>query len=168
MSYLSASKLTFSPKWADMSDDEQLAEQVAALDIVAKYGGEIKAQYVLWSDNCLLSVIDYPEEISALKAELAIQRRGAFVLQQQRALPLEDIMSWQDEVRTVTGSNRQSRGWLEASGRSSQLTCGRPDDGDRSPPRGDRPASPRCHTCSMGRGRGILRSVFSKTIAITC
>ena len=103
MSYLSASKLTFSPKWADMSDDEQLAEQVAALDVVAKYGGEIKAQYVLWSDNCLLSVIDYPEEISALKAELAIQRRGAFVLQQQRALPLEDIMSWQDEVRTVAG-----------------------------------------------------------------
>ena len=49
MSYLSASKLTFSPKWADMSDDEQLAEQVAALDIVAKYGGDIKAQYVLWS-----------------------------------------------------------------------------------------------------------------------
>jgi uncharacterized protein with GYD domain len=103
MSYLSASKLTFSPKWADMNEDERLAEQVAALDIVSKYGGEIKAQYVLWSDNCLFSVIDYADETSALKSELAIGRRGAFVLQQQRALPLEDVIAWQDEARTVAG-----------------------------------------------------------------
>lgn len=103
MSYLSASKLTFTPKWADMSDEEQLAEQVAALDIVSKFGGEIKAQYILWSDNCLLTVVEYPDETSAFKTELAISRRGAFVLQGQRALPLEDVMSWQDEVRTVAG-----------------------------------------------------------------
>ena len=103
MRYLSASKLTFSAKWADMSDDEQLAEQVAAYEIVNKYGGEIKAQYVLWSDNCLLSITDYPDETSAFKAELAIGRRGAFLLQGQRAVPLEDVMSWQDEVRTIAG-----------------------------------------------------------------
>jgi len=103
MSYLSASKLTFSPKWGEMSDDEQTAEQVAAYEIVAKYGGEFKAQYVLWTDNCLLSVVDYPDEQSAFKSELAIGRRGAFVLQAQRALPLEDVLGWQDEVRTVAG-----------------------------------------------------------------
>jgi uncharacterized protein with GYD domain len=103
MSYLSASKLTFSPKWDEMSDDEQTAEQVAAYEIVAKYGGEFKAQYVLWTDNCLLSVVDYPDEQSAFKSELAIARRGAFVLQAQRALPLEDVLGWQDEVRTVAG-----------------------------------------------------------------
>jgi uncharacterized protein with GYD domain len=103
MSYLSASKLTFSQKWEDMNEDERLAEQVAALDIVSKYGGEIKAQYVLWTDGCLLSVIDYADETSALKAEMAISRRGAFVLQQQRALPLEDVMAWEDEARTVAG-----------------------------------------------------------------
>ena len=103
MSYLSASKLTFSPKWADMSDDEQTAEQVAAYDIVSKYGGDIKAQYVLMTDTCLFSVIDYPDETSAFKSELAIGRRGAFVLQNQRALPLEDILGWQDEARTVAG-----------------------------------------------------------------
>ena len=103
MGHLSASKLTFTPKWADMTDDEQLAEQVAALDIVSKFGGEIKAQYVLWSDNCLLSIVEYPDEISAYKSELAIARRGAFELQAQRAIPLEDVMSWQDEVRAVAG-----------------------------------------------------------------
>lgn len=103
MTYVSASKLTFTPKWADMSEDERMAEQVAALDIVSKYGGEMKAQYVLWTDNCLLSIVDYPDETSAFKTELAIQRRGAFILQQQRALPLDELMSWQDEVRTVAG-----------------------------------------------------------------
>lgn len=103
MGYISASKLTFSPKWAEMSDDEQMAEQVAAYEIVAKYGGEIKAQYVLWTDNCLLNIVDYPDEQSAFKTELAIARRGAFVLQAQRAVPLEDVLGWQDEVRTVAG-----------------------------------------------------------------
>ena len=103
MSYLSASKLTFSPKWSDLSDDEQTAEQVAAYEIVAKFGGEIKAQFVLWTDNCLLGVVDYPDEQSAFKSELAIARRGAFVIQAQRALPLEDVLSWQDEVRIVAG-----------------------------------------------------------------
>jgi uncharacterized protein with GYD domain len=103
MSYLSASRLTFTPKWADMSDDEQLAEQVAAYEIVSKYGGEIKAQYVLWTDGCLFSVVEYPDETSAFKTELAISRRGAFALQGQRALLLEDTLAWQDEVRTIAG-----------------------------------------------------------------
>ena len=103
MSYLSASKLTFSAKWAEMSDEDQLAEQVAALEIVSKFGGEIKAQYVLWSDNLLLTITEYPEEQAAFKSELAIARRGAFVLQGQRAVPLDELMSWQDEVRIVSG-----------------------------------------------------------------
>ena len=103
MSYLSASKLTFAPKWGDMSEEERLAEQMAALDIVSKYGGEIKAQFVLWTDACLFSVVDYPDETSALKSQSAITRRGAFVLQGQRALPLEEVMSWQQELITVAG-----------------------------------------------------------------
>ena len=103
MSYLSASKLTFSPKWADMNDEDRMAEQVAAYEIVSKYGGEMKGQYILMSEACLLSIYDYPDESSAFKAELAIARRGAFVLQQQRALPLEDFMAMEEEARTVAG-----------------------------------------------------------------
>ncbi len=64
MSHLSATKLTFSPKWATMDDDERTTEQVAAYDIVSKCGGEIKAQYVLWSDNSLFTITDYPDEVS--------------------------------------------------------------------------------------------------------
>ena len=103
MTHLSASKLTFSPKWADMDDDARLAEQVAALGIVAKYGGETKAQFALAADACLFSVIDYPDEISAIKAALAIERRGAFVITQQSAIPLDELLSWQDELKTVAG-----------------------------------------------------------------
>ena len=103
MSHLSATRLTFSPKWDTMDDDERTAEQVAAYDIVSKCGGEIKAQYVLWSDNSLLSIVDYPDEVSAFKSQLAIARRGAFVLEGQRAIPIEDILSWQDEVKIIAG-----------------------------------------------------------------
>ena len=103
MSHLSATKLTFSAKWDAMDDEERLAEQVAAYDIVSKCGGEIKAQYVLWSDNCLFTITDYPDEESGFKSQQAIARRGAFVLQSQRAVPLEDVLSWQDEVKIIAG-----------------------------------------------------------------
>lgn len=39
MAHRSASKLTFTPAWADMTEEERQAEQVAAIEIVAKYGG---------------------------------------------------------------------------------------------------------------------------------
>ncbi|MEA3055820.1 MAG: hypothetical protein QOD30_1252 [Actinomycetota bacterium] len=103
MTHLSASKLTFSPKWADLDEDARLAEQVAALDIVSKYGGEIKAQYALFNDGCLFSVIDYPDETSALKSALAIERRGVFLISLQTAITLEDLLIWQDEAKTVAG-----------------------------------------------------------------
>jgi len=103
MGHLSASTLTFSPKWADTNDDDRLVEQVAALEIVGKYGGDVKAQYVLVTDQSLLSVIDYPDETSAIKSALAIERRGAFVIRQQSALPLDEVLSWQDETKTVAG-----------------------------------------------------------------
>ena len=40
MSHLSATTLTFSPKWDAMDDDERTAEQVAAYEIVSKCGGD--------------------------------------------------------------------------------------------------------------------------------
>ena len=58
---------------------------------------------MLWSDNCLFAITDYPDEVSAMKSQQAIARRGAFVLQSQRAVPLEDVLSWQDEVKIIAG-----------------------------------------------------------------
>jgi uncharacterized protein with GYD domain len=49
-------------------------------------GGEIKAQYWLVTDGCLFGVTEYPDEWSAFKSSLAIQGRGAFETQIQRAI----------------------------------------------------------------------------------
>ena len=103
MAHLSASKLTFTAKWDDMSDDERTAEQGAAFEIVAKCGGSIKSQYLLVTDGCLMSITEYPDETTALKSALAIGRRGAFALQTQTALPLDAALSWQDEIRGIAG-----------------------------------------------------------------
>lgn len=103
MTYTVAANVSFTPKWADLSDDEQLAEQVAAYEIVSKFGGEIKSQYALWTDNVLQTIVEYADEESSFKAEMAIQRRGAFIITAQRAVPLEDVLSWQDEVKAVAG-----------------------------------------------------------------
>lgn len=100
MSYRIASKLTFTPKWAGMSEDERMAEQIAAVDIVARYGGTIDCQYVLSSDMVLLSIVTYPDLPSHAKAEMAITDRGAFALQSQPAYTLDEVMTWQAEVRS--------------------------------------------------------------------
>jgi uncharacterized protein with GYD domain len=103
MAHLSASKLTFTPAWDAMNDDDRTAEQVAALGIVAACGGVVKAQYVLTTDSCLLSVIEYPNEDAALKSASAISRRGAFVLKTQRAVALDEFLGMDEEVRKLAG-----------------------------------------------------------------
>ena len=103
MTHLSASKLTFSPAWDAMNDEDRTAEQVAAIGIVAACGGETKAQYVLTTDSCLFSVTEYPNEDAALKSALAITRRGAFVLETQRAVPLDAFMGMDEEIRKIAG-----------------------------------------------------------------
>lgn len=47
MAYLSAARSTFTAKTLAMSEQEQLAEQVAAYEIISKCGGELKGQYWL-------------------------------------------------------------------------------------------------------------------------
>ena len=98
MSYRSATKLTFTPKFADLSEDQQMAEQVAAYEIVSKYKGEFEAQFVLYTDQVFLAVVNYPDEESAMKAQMAIQARGVYELHSQRALTLEEMLTLQAET----------------------------------------------------------------------
>jgi uncharacterized protein with GYD domain len=78
-----------------MTPDQRLAEQVAAMEIVAKFGGENEGQWWLWTDRALLSITSYPDEASGMKALMAIVARGAFELQSQTALSLEEIAGLQ-------------------------------------------------------------------------
>jgi len=95
MAYRIASKLTFSPAWGAMDAEERLAEQVAAIEIVAANGGAFEGQWVLWSDGVLLSIVSYPDLESSVRSEMAIQARGAFELSSQSALTLEEITALQ-------------------------------------------------------------------------
>ena len=103
MAYLSASKLTFTQKFLAMSEDERMAEQVAAYEIVAKCGGESKGQWVLMTDNCLFSVNEYPDEGSQQLAQQAIVIRGAFEIVAQRAMPLDEAMKLNTDARDLAG-----------------------------------------------------------------
>ena len=98
MAYRSASKLTFTPAWADMTEEQRLAEQVAAGEIVAKYGGTQEGQWVLWTDQVLLTITMYPDQASSLKSQMAIVARGAFELQGQTALSLDEMVAVQAEI----------------------------------------------------------------------
>jgi hypothetical protein len=103
MSYRSASKLTFTPKFAELSEEQRMAEQVAAYEIVAKYRGEFEAQVVLLTDQVFLAVVNYPDEESSIKAHMAIQARGVYELHSQRALSLEELLQFQAEAAAAAG-----------------------------------------------------------------
>jgi uncharacterized protein with GYD domain len=103
MAYRSATKLTFTPRYADLSEEQRMAEQVAAYEIVGKYQGEFEAQFVLYTDQVFLAVVKYPDEESAMKAQMAIQARGAYELHSQRALTLEELLQLQAEAGAASG-----------------------------------------------------------------
>jgi uncharacterized protein with GYD domain len=103
MSHLSASKLTFKDSWIALSEADQLAEQVAALEIVAACGGEMRAQYILTGEGCLFSLVEYPNEDAALKSSAAIGQRGYFDLTTQRAVTLDDYLGMAEEIRKLAG-----------------------------------------------------------------
>ena len=99
MSYRTATKVTFTPEYDRMTDEEQLREQAAAYEIVAANGGTIDAQFVLWSDQCLLTVAVYPSIEACAKAEMQITARRAFQLQSQPAFTLEEALTIQAAAR---------------------------------------------------------------------
>ena len=103
MAYISAARSTFTPKFVAMTEEEQLAEQMATYDLVSKCGGTIKSQYVLWTDNCLLSITEFPDEAAALLCHQAIIIRGAFELVSQRAVPLDELMKLHEKAKGIAG-----------------------------------------------------------------
>ena len=103
MTYRSATKLTFTPKYAELSEEQRLTEQVAAYEIVSKYGGDFESQFVLLTDQVFLAVVSYPDEEASIKSHIAIQARGAYELHSQRALTLEEMMQLQAEAAATSG-----------------------------------------------------------------
>lgn len=82
-----------------MTPDEQAKEIAAAYECVAKNGGTIETELILWTDNTLLSVVTYPTLEACAVAELQIADRGGFQVQSQAALTLEEYMTLQQKAR---------------------------------------------------------------------
>ena len=85
MAHRVASKLTLTPACADTNQDQRLTEQSLALDIVAKYGGHIETH--LCSDQVLLSIITYPDQELAVKAQMPSWLAGVRTPRPERLHP---------------------------------------------------------------------------------
>ena len=101
MPYRVACTLTLTDTFNRMTPDEQMAEQVAALEIVSKNGGVIEAQYGLWSDAAILTITMFPEQNACYRCEMQIGQRGAFTLRSQAALTMDELMTLTAEARAA-------------------------------------------------------------------
>jgi hypothetical protein len=101
MPYRVASTLTLTDTFNRMTPDEQMAEQVAALDIVSSNGGDIEAQYGLWSDAAILTITTFPDQHACYRCEMQIGQRGAFTLRSQAALTMDELLTLTAEARAA-------------------------------------------------------------------
>jgi hypothetical protein len=101
MPYRVASTLTLTDTFNRMTPDEQMAEQVAALDIVSSNGGVIEAQYGLWSDAAILTITTFPDQHACYRCEMQIGQRGAFTLRSQAALTMDELLTLTAEARAA-------------------------------------------------------------------
>jgi uncharacterized protein with GYD domain len=99
MSYRLMTKVTFTPEFAKMSDDEQNNELVATLEIVTRNGGTLEQTLVVPSEQCAYSIGVYPDPTSAAKAHIQIQARGAYELTPLPAYSLEEWQQLMAEAR---------------------------------------------------------------------
>ena len=98
MSYVSVTKISLTAKWADLSEDQRMAEQVAALETVAKHGGEMQGIWALPAEGTALAIATYPDERSSAKAVAALNNRGTYDLLSQRAWPLDEWLQLSSEA----------------------------------------------------------------------
>ncbi|HEX4978916.1 MAG TPA: hypothetical protein VFV35_02515 [Acidimicrobiales bacterium] len=100
MTYRVVTTTTFTDAYWRMTKEEQDAELVAALDIVARNGGTIESMLALPDSRSAQTIGSFPDEASTRKAELQIEARGAFILQPQRAYPLDEWQALVDAAAT--------------------------------------------------------------------
>ena len=93
MSYRVVTMLRFTEQHNRLTEAEQQAEQVAAIEDVIRNGGELGDVYVLPHDKVAVVVATYPDEVSSIKAHFQIQARGNYDLTPNRAFLLEE---WQE------------------------------------------------------------------------
>ena len=82
MAYTQLSRTTVVPgAWQDISDEQNDAQTAAIYDIIGKYGGNVLTVGFSPSQSNLVSVIDYPDELSAQRSVAGILALGTLEFQ---------------------------------------------------------------------------------------
>ena len=99
MSYRVVTRLTFTDQHNRLTEEEQQAEQVAAIEDVVRNGGQLGDVYVLPHEKTAVVVATYPDETSSIKAHIQIQARGNYDLVPARAFLLDEWATIMDEAK---------------------------------------------------------------------
>ena len=99
MSYRVVTELRFTEQHNRLTQAEQEAEQVGAIEDVIRNGGELGDVYVLPHDKVAVVVATYPDEESSIRAHLQIQARGNYDLRPARAFLLDEWTALLESAR---------------------------------------------------------------------
>jgi hypothetical protein len=98
MSHVQLSRTRIVPEqWQGLTPEENDAKTAAIYDVIGKHGGDVKVVGFTPSDTCLVSVIDYPDELSAQKSVAGILALGT--LEFVSIDTIWDIVEWVQIVR---------------------------------------------------------------------
>jgi hypothetical protein len=101
MSHLQLSRTRILPEaWQDLSDADNDAKTAAIYEVIGAHGGDVKVTAFCPSDTTLVSVIEYPDELSA-KRSVA----GILALQSLEFVSVDhlwDLIEWVGIVRETT------------------------------------------------------------------
>ena len=104
MSHLQLARTKTIPEaWNDLTDAQNEAQTVAIYDIIAKNGGDAKVIAFSPTDVTLISVIEYPDELSAKHSVAAILALGT--LEYVSVESLWDIGEWVGIVREAEAAS---------------------------------------------------------------
>ena len=99
MAYRVITEVRFTDQFNKLSPDEQLTEQVEALQIVTRNGGTISEILVVPSDQCAITIAEYADELSSVKAHIQIMARGAYELLAKRSYTLAEFTEINEAAR---------------------------------------------------------------------
>ena len=99
MPYRVVTRVTFTPEFSKLTEQEQTNELVATNEIVTRNGGTIESTSIVPSDSSAIVLATYPDQRSSAKAHLQIIARGAYQLVPQEAYSLEEWLEIVAESR---------------------------------------------------------------------
>jgi phosphohistidine phosphatase SixA len=98
MAYIQLSRTTpVIEAWQDITDEQNDAQTVAIYDVIGKHGGNVLTVGFSPTHANLVSVIEYPDELSAQKSVAGIL--ALRTLEFQSIEQLWDVVAWVSLVR---------------------------------------------------------------------